>query len=57
MLVTILIPPSAILLSALVLGEQLAPRHFGGMVLIALGLLAIDGRLWRRLIRKPAPQA
>lgn len=49
MLVTILIPPSAILLSALVLGEHLAPRHFVGMLAIGLGLLAIDGRLWRRL--------
>lgn len=48
-LVTILIPPSAILLAALVLGEQLASRHFAGMVLIGMGLLAIDGRLWRRL--------
>ncbi|PZU21815.1 MAG: EamA family transporter [Shinella sp.] len=52
MLVTILIPPSAILLAALVLGEQLAARHFIGMVLIGLGLLAIDGRLWRALFRK-----
>jgi len=52
MLVTILIPPSAILLAALVLGEQLAARHFAGMVLIGLGLLAIDGRLWRSLFRK-----
>ncbi|MCM2291587.1 DMT family transporter [Allorhizobium sp. BGMRC 0089] len=49
MLVTILIPPSALFLGALVLGEQVAPRHLVGMVLIALGLLAIDGRLWRRL--------
>ena len=54
MLVTILIPPSAILLAALVLGEQLAMRHFAGMVLIGLGLLAIDGRLWRRLKKKYA---
>jgi len=49
MLVTILIPPSAILLGALVLGDQVAPRHLLGMVLIALGLAAIDGRVWRRL--------
>ncbi|OLP51131.1 ABC transporter permease [Allorhizobium taibaishanense] len=49
MLVTILIPPSAILLGALVLGDQVAPRHLLGMVLIALGLAAIDGRMWRRL--------
>ncbi len=57
MLVTILIPPSAILLSAFVLGEQLAGRHFIGMGLIVLGLLAIDGRLWRWLFRRPAVQA
>jgi drug/metabolite transporter (DMT)-like permease len=49
MLVTILIPPSAILLGALVLGDQVAPRHLLGMVLIGLGLMAIDGRVWRRL--------
>lgn len=52
MLVTILIPPSAILLAALVLGEQLAVRHFWGMVLIGLGLLAIDGRLWRLILSR-----
>jgi drug/metabolite transporter (DMT)-like permease len=50
MLVTILIPPSAILLSALVLGEQLEWRHLGGLVLIGLGLAAIDGRLWQRAL-------
>jgi drug/metabolite transporter (DMT)-like permease len=50
MLVTILIPPSAILLSALVLGEQLALRHLIGLVLIGIGLAAIDGRLWRRFV-------
>lgn len=53
MLVTILIPPSAILLSAIVLGDQVAPRHLVGMVMIGLGLVAIDGRVWRHL-RKPA---
>ena len=45
MLVTFLIPVSAILLGALVLGEVLAPKHFAGMVLIAVGLAAIDGRV------------
>ncbi|WP_246659158.1 DMT family transporter [Rhizobium sp. FY34] len=50
MLVTILIPPSAILLSALVLGEQLEWRHLVGLVLIGAGLAAIDGRLWRRAL-------
>ena len=48
MLVTFLIPISAILLGALVLGERLAPQHFLGMALIGLGLAAIDGRLLRR---------
>lgn len=45
LLVTFLIPVSAILLGALFLGEQLAAKDFIGMGLIGLGLLAIDGRL------------
>lgn len=48
LLVTFLIPVSAIGLGFLVLGEQLAPRHFLGMALIGAGLAAIDGRLIRR---------
>jgi drug/metabolite transporter (DMT)-like permease len=48
LLVTFLIPVSAILLGALVLGELLLPRHFLGMALIGLGLMFIDGRLPRR---------
>ena len=36
LLVTFLIPVTAILLGALVLGERLAPRHFIGMLLIGL---------------------
>lgn len=47
-LVTFLVPVSAILLGALVLGERLEPRHFGGMALIGAGLALIDGRLLRR---------
>ena len=45
LLVTFLIPVTAILLGALILGERLEPRHFLGMALIGLGLAAIDGRL------------
>ncbi|MBP1871112.1 drug/metabolite transporter (DMT)-like permease [Ensifer adhaerens] len=52
MLVTFLIPVSAILLGALFLGESLEPKHVFGMALIAAGLAAIDGRLWRRFRRK-----
>lgn len=44
LLVTFLIPVSAILLGTLVLGEALAPRHLLGMALIGAGLAAIDGR-------------
>lgn len=47
MLVTFLIPVSAILLGVLVLGETLQPKHLVGMATIALGLAAIDGRLFR----------
>lgn len=50
LLVTFLIPVTAILLGALVLGEKLEPRHYAGMALIALGLTAIDGRPFRRLV-------
>lgn len=49
LLVTFLIPISAILLGATLLGERLAPEHFAGMVLIGLGLAAIDGRPLARL--------
>jgi drug/metabolite transporter (DMT)-like permease len=45
LLVTFLIPVSAIVLGALVLGERLEVKHFLGMALIGAGLAAIDGRL------------
>jgi drug/metabolite transporter (DMT)-like permease len=44
LLVTFLIPVSAILLGATFLGERLEARHFLGMAMIGLGLAAIDGR-------------
>ncbi len=46
-LVTFLIPPSAILLGIVFLGEEIALRHAIGLTLIVIGLLAIDGRLFR----------
>jgi drug/metabolite transporter (DMT)-like permease len=49
LLVTFLIPVSALLLRTLVLGERLAAGDFVGMAAIGLGLIAIDGRLLRRL--------
>ena len=45
LLVTLLVPPVAIVLGALFLSETLAPQDFIGLGLIALGLAAIDGRL------------
>jgi drug/metabolite transporter (DMT)-like permease len=51
MLVTFLIPVSAILLGSMFLGEALAGRQFLGMGLIGAGLAAIDGRLLGRLSR------
>jgi drug/metabolite transporter (DMT)-like permease len=54
LLVTFLIPLSAILLGALVLGEMLLPRHFLGMALIGLGLLFIDGRLPQKIASRAA---
>lgn len=56
LLVTFLIPVSAILLGALVLGELLLPRHFLGMALIGLGLIFIDGRLPRKIATLTAVQ-
>lgn len=49
MLVTLLVPPSAILLGVAILGEALSLPQLAGMVVIGLGLVAIDGRLVRRL--------
>jgi drug/metabolite transporter (DMT)-like permease len=54
LLVTLLIPPSTILLGALFLGERLEPHHVAGFAAIGLGLAAIDGRLFGWLKRKRA---
>lgn len=51
LLVTFLVPISAILLGALFLHELLAVRHFIGMAIIAGGLAVIDGRPLRWIAR------
>ncbi|PLX36647.1 MAG: EamA family transporter [Hyphomicrobiales bacterium] len=57
LLVTMLIPVSAIWLGAGFLGEALSLHQIGGMATIALGLLIMDGRAARRLRRwLAAPQ-
>lgn len=47
MLVTLLIPPIAIVLGAIVLGERLAPQAFAGFGLLAAGLIILDERIFR----------
>jgi drug/metabolite transporter (DMT)-like permease len=61
LLVTFLIPVSALVLGIGILDERLAPGHLAGMALIALGLAAIHGRpfswlagLRRRAVPGPA---
>lgn len=46
-LVTLLVPPSAILLGFLFLGETLEATDIAGMLLIAAGLVVLDGRILR----------
>lgn len=50
-LVTMLIPPSAMLLGVVFLGESVEPRAIGGFALLAAGLAIVDGRLLRALRR------
>ena len=55
LLVTLLVPPVAILMGALMLGEIIEARDVAGLGFIALGLAAIDGRLLS-LFQRPAVQ-
>jgi drug/metabolite transporter (DMT)-like permease len=43
-LVTLLIPVTAVLLGSTIMGEHVSTGQLAGMLLIALGLIAIDGR-------------
>lgn len=52
-LVTLLIPPFAIVLGAVVYDKSLSAGAYGGFVLLALGLLILDGRIGP----KPRPKA
>ena len=49
MLVTLLIPVTAILLGYLVLGELISAREIVGAIVIGSALLLIDGRVLRRM--------
>ncbi|HJZ43791.1 MAG TPA: EamA family transporter, partial [Hyphomicrobiaceae bacterium] len=52
MLVTLLIPVTATALGVLILGEALAPNQIAGALIIASGLVVIDGRLLRWISRR-----
>lgn len=54
-LVTLLIPPSAMLLGVLFLGEELTLRALAAMALIFAGILCVDGRVFRA--RRPSAPA
>lgn len=45
LLVTFLVPVTAILLGTFALDEALAPHHMAGMAFIGGGVILIDGRL------------
>ena len=49
MLVTLLVAPIAIMLGAVVLGEKLAANAFLGFAILAVGLIILDGRVWKAL--------
>ena len=53
MICTLLVAPVAIVLGALVLGEELAPRAYVGFALLALGLLVLDGRIFVKFRKAP----
>lgn len=53
LLVTLLVPPTAVLLGVAFLGETITPLDLVGLALIAIGLAAIDGRLLKVFATKP----
>lgn len=55
LLVTLMIPPIAIVLGAWVRGETLSPNAYLGLALLAAGLLILDGRLGHALRKISRP--
>ena len=49
MLVTLLVAPVAITLGAVVLGEKLSANALIGFVILAVGLIILDGQAWKAL--------
>lgn len=55
-LVTLMIAPVSVLIGAVLFDESLSRADLGGFLLLALGLLIIDGRILARLSGRPAPE-
>ena len=51
-LVTLLVAPLAITLGAVVLDEKLGANAYLGFAILALGLIILDGRVWKALQRR-----
>jgi drug/metabolite transporter (DMT)-like permease len=54
MLVTLLIPITALILGNVFLGEPIQPKEIIGAVIIGIGLLFIDGRLINWMVGRRA---
>ena len=52
LLVSLLMPVTAMILGTAVLGERLDLRHFAGCALLAAGLVAVDGRILSSCLRR-----
>ena len=55
MICTLMIPPAAIVLGAVVLGEELPLRAYLGFAILTAGLVILDGRALDRLKRRAQP--
>ncbi|MBB95788.1 MAG: EamA family transporter [Rhodobacteraceae bacterium] len=56
LIVTLMIPPIAIILGAVILDETLPARAYAGFVLLALGLMVVNGRMPRLLAPRKRPR-
>ncbi len=54
-LITFLVAPVAIVLGAILLRETLPLRAYLGFATLVLGLVVLDGRLWRLLVKPKTP--
>ena len=48
---TIIIPPSSILLNAMLLGQMITLAEMVGLAIITIGLLVLDGRIVNKILK------